>query len=53
VLTRNKMVRVDGPLSVKRSFKRHELVALLKRAQIDNYKLTWVWPFRWLLVIYK
>jgi len=22
-------------------------------AQIDNYKLTWVWPFRWLLVVYK
>jgi 2-polyprenyl-3-methyl-5-hydroxy-6-metoxy-1,4-benzoquinol methylase len=53
VLTRNKMVRIDGPLSVKRSFKRRDLVSLLRRAQIDNYKLTWVWPFRWLLVIYK
>jgi len=52
-ITRNKMVRIDGPLSVKRAFKRRELVALLKNAQIDNYKLTWVWPFRWLLVIYK
>jgi 2-polyprenyl-3-methyl-5-hydroxy-6-metoxy-1,4-benzoquinol methylase len=53
VFTRNKMVRIDGPLSVKRSFKKAELVRLLKKAQIDNYKLTWVWPFRWLLVIYK
>lgn len=53
VLTTNKMVRVDGPLSVKRSFKRRELEALLKAAQIDNYKLTWVWPFRWLLVLHK
>jgi 2-polyprenyl-3-methyl-5-hydroxy-6-metoxy-1,4-benzoquinol methylase len=52
-ITRNKMVRIDGPLSVKRAFKNRELVALLKTAQIDNYKLTWVWPFRWLLVIYK
>lgn len=53
VLTRNKMVRVDGPLSVKRSFKRAELLMLLKKAQIDNFKLTWNWPFRWTLVIYK
>ena len=52
-LTPNKMVRIDGPLSVKRSFERRDLVLLLQRAQIDNYKLTWVWPFRWLLVIYK
>jgi 2-polyprenyl-3-methyl-5-hydroxy-6-metoxy-1,4-benzoquinol methylase len=53
VLTRNKMVRYDGPLSVKRGFKKHELLILLKKAQIDNFKLTWKWPFRWALVIYK
>jgi 2-polyprenyl-3-methyl-5-hydroxy-6-metoxy-1,4-benzoquinol methylase len=53
VFTNNKMVRVDGPLSVKRSFKRSELEALLKKAQIVNYNLTWAWPFRWVLVIYK
>lgn len=53
ILTKNKMARVDGPLSVKRSFKRNEIVTLLKLAQIDNYNLTWVWPFRWLLVIRK
>jgi 2-polyprenyl-3-methyl-5-hydroxy-6-metoxy-1,4-benzoquinol methylase len=53
VLTRNKMVRNDGPLSVRRGFKKHELIALLKKAQIDNYNLTWRWPFRWQLIIYK
>lgn len=53
VLTRNKMVRTDGPLSVKRAFKKHELLTLLQRSQIDNFKLTWKWPFRWQLVIYK
>ncbi|GAB3924679.1 methyltransferase domain-containing protein [Mucilaginibacter myungsuensis] len=52
-ITGNKMVRVDGPLSVKRAFKKHEIISLLQKAQIDNYKLTWVWPFRWLLVIHK
>lgn len=53
VFTRNKMVRIDGPLSVKRAFRRRELKALLKEAGIVNYNLTWVWPFRWLLIIYK
>ena len=53
LFTRNKMVRIDGPLSVKRAFRRAELEKLLKQAGIVNYNLTWVWPFRWLLVIYK
>lgn len=53
LFTRNKMVRNDGPLSVKRAFKKRELVALLKEAQIVNYNLTWQWPFRWALVICK
>ncbi len=53
VLTRNKMVRYDGPLSVKRGFKKQELLTLLKKAQINNFNLTWKWPFRWELVIYK
>lgn len=53
IITKNKMVRIDGPLSVKRAFKRTELEALLRKAQILNYNLTWVWPFRWLLVIRK
>jgi 2-polyprenyl-3-methyl-5-hydroxy-6-metoxy-1,4-benzoquinol methylase len=51
--TGNKMAQNDGPLSVKRGFKKHELLALLKKAQIDNFKLTWRWPFRWELIIYK
>ena len=53
VFTRNKMAQNDGPLSVKRAFKKAELVTLLKNAGIDNYNLTWHWPFRWQLVIYK
>lgn len=52
-LSRNRMVQNDGPLSVQRSFKRAELLTLLKKAQIDNFKLTWKWPFRWELTVYK
>jgi SAM-dependent methyltransferase len=53
IFTSNKMAQNDGPLSVKRGFKRHELQKLLKMAQIDNYKLTWMWAFRWRVIIYK
>jgi len=53
VFTRNAMARNDGPLSVMRGFKKQELLVLLKKAQIDNFKLTWRWPFRWELIIYK
>ncbi|AYL98658.1 methyltransferase domain-containing protein [Mucilaginibacter celer] len=52
-ITGNKMAQNDGPLSVRRGFKKHELLALLKKAQINNFKLTWRWPFRWELIIYK
>lgn len=53
IFIKNKMARNDGPLSVKRAFKKHELVALLKKASIDNYNLTWRWPFHWQLIICK
>lgn len=53
VFTSSKMARYDGPLSVKRSFTRTELIYLLKKAEIGNYKLTWEWAFRWRIVIYK
>jgi SAM-dependent methyltransferase len=53
VFTKNEMARNDGPLSVKRGFKKQELVSLLKTAQIDNYKLTWMWAFRWRIIIHK
>lgn len=53
LFTTNKMARYDGPLSVKRSFKRNELKILLAKAGISNYKLKWMWAFRWQITIYK
>jgi 2-polyprenyl-3-methyl-5-hydroxy-6-metoxy-1,4-benzoquinol methylase len=52
-IIRNKMMQYDGPLSVKRSFKKHELQTLLAKAGITNYRLQWKWAFRWQLIIYK
>lgn len=53
IFTSNKMAQYDGPLSVKRAFKRTELVRLLNKAGIKNYKIKWMWAFRWRIVIYK
>ncbi|WP_345954502.1 methyltransferase domain-containing protein [Mucilaginibacter sp. PAMB04168] len=49
----NPMMRHDGPLSVKRSFKKQELVQLLAKAGITHYKISWKWAFRWQVIIYK
>lgn len=53
LFTSNPMARNDGPLSVKKAFKRKELLAALETAQINNFKLTWMWPFRWRVIIRK
>ncbi|MCJ8210475.1 methyltransferase domain-containing protein [Mucilaginibacter sp. RS28] len=53
LFTSNKMAQHDGPLSVRKSFKRSELVQLLAKADISNYRLQWKWAFRWRIIIYK
>ncbi len=52
IFSRSKMVKYDGLVSVKRGFKRWELVEILKSAGISNYRLKWRWAFRWELVIW-
>lgn len=51
--SRSKMVKHDARLSVLRSFSKAELINLLKQAGIKNYKIRWMWAFRWQLIIYK
>lgn len=51
--TKSKMARFDGPLSVRRAFKKAELVNLLHQSGLTNYKITWKWAFRWQVIIYK
>jgi len=53
LFTTNEMARFDGPLSVKRSFTKAELISLLAKCGIVNYKITWKWAFRWEIVILK
>lgn len=50
VLSKSPMVKFDAPLSVARSFRKKELLAILKKAGIDKHRLQWMWAFRWQLL---
>ena len=52
LFSKSKMIKHDGLISVLRGFKKKELQAVLHKASITNYSLTWRWAFRWKLVIY-
>ncbi len=49
--SRSAMVKFDAPLSVRRAFKKKELVEILDKAGIRNYKISWKWAFRYQLII--
>jgi 2-polyprenyl-3-methyl-5-hydroxy-6-metoxy-1,4-benzoquinol methylase len=50
VFSKSEMVRNDAAISVKRGFKKVELVNILERAGIKKYQLSWHWAFRWKLI---
>lgn len=43
------MFRHDGPLSVRRGWRRSELRALAGRAGLPEARIRWRWAFRWVL----
>ena len=49
LFSRSYMVRNDAAVSVKRGFKRQELISLLQNLGVNNYALSWKWAFRWQL----
>lgn len=53
ILFRNRLITHDGLISIKRSFTRQELHLLLNKANIQNYKIKWCFPFRWSILILK
>jgi 2-polyprenyl-3-methyl-5-hydroxy-6-metoxy-1,4-benzoquinol methylase len=44
------LVKNDAPLSVKRGFKKSELILLIEKAGFKNYSVTWSWAFRYILI---
>ncbi|MGI4749051.1 MAG: methyltransferase domain-containing protein [Janthinobacterium lividum] len=53
LFTNSRLAQNDGPLSVLKGFKRKELEWLLQKADIKNYKIRWMWAFRWQIILYK
>lgn len=51
LFSKSSMVKFDAPLSVRRAFRKKELVDILAKAKIKNYSLRWMWAFRWQIII--
>ena len=53
LFSNSKMVKNDGPLSVKRAFVKGELLMILNELEIGYFLIKRKWAFRWLVIIYK
>ena len=53
IFSKSYLVKYDGPLSVARSLSKKEWQLILSSAGITNYKLRWMWAWRWQIIIYK
>lgn len=51
LFSKSKMVKNDGPLSVKRGFTMQEILKLLADVGVTNYVIKKKWAFRWMVVI--
>lgn len=52
LFSKSYLVKNDAPLSVKRGFKKKELISLLQKAGYKNYSVKWSWAFRYILIAY-
>lgn len=53
IFSKTYLVKYDAPLSVARSLSRKEWQIILAKAGITNYRLKWMWAWRWQLIINK
>ena len=49
----NAMSREDGLVSIKRGFRKEELVIFSKKLKFTNYKIQWKWAFRYQWIVKK
>ena len=50
LFSKSPMVKNDGPLSVRRAFKKSELTDIMQRSGIEVFHVKWMWAFRWQLI---
>jgi SAM-dependent methyltransferase len=53
IFSKSPLVKYDAAVSVARSLTRREWQEILKRAEINNYTLRWMWAWRWQIIIKK
>ena len=53
LFSKSEMVKNDAPLSVKRGFRKKELLKLFENVGITNFVIKKKWAFRWMVVIKK
>jgi ubiquinone/menaquinone biosynthesis C-methylase UbiE len=53
VFSKSYLVKNDAKLSVLRAFRKRELSQMASQLTGNRFSITWVWAFRWLLVIVK
>jgi SAM-dependent methyltransferase len=51
LLSKNRLIRHDAPLSVLRAFRRPSLERLARRASLPAPEISWNWAFRWRMVV--
>ncbi|MEO8401120.1 MAG: methyltransferase domain-containing protein [Gammaproteobacteria bacterium] len=53
ILFRNRLISHDGLISIRRGFTRKEWQSLLQKAGITDYQISWCFPFRWRVILWK
>lgn len=53
LFSKSEMVKNDAPISVKRGFKKQEILKLLSDAGVTDFIIKKKWAFRWMVVIKK
>lgn len=53
LLFQNRLITHDGLISIERSFRRKDWKRLLHLANIDNIDISWRFPFRWEVILWK
>ena len=51
LFSRSRMVKHDAPVSVLRAFRKRDIIDILQRAGMLNYRIKWCWAFRWQVVV--
>lgn len=47
------LTKHDGPLSVRKGFKRRDLKNILESMESKDYEIRWTWVFRWQIIIWE